>query len=151
MILPKKKCNLFRNKFGFRVNCFVTHSMNLVKFKRCKTTTIIDLVTKCIILMDKHLFLYLFFGYRSTLIKFLKYYLNSNKRAIYIFLENLFNHFIQVFIVQKYRSNKYFHICFLNIDKQYKVDGDEDGTLREVSISFIAPQESKTDVVEVSF
>lgn len=36
------------------------------------------------------------------------------------------------------------------MNKQNKV-GDEDATLREVPISFFAPQESKDDVVEVSF
>lgn len=36
------------------------------------------------------------------------------------------------------------------MDKQYKVD-DEDATLMEVPISLIEPQESKADVVEVSF
>jgi len=37
------------------------------------------------------------------------------------------------------------------MDKQYKVDADEDATLMEVPISFITSQESKVDVIEVSF
>jgi len=36
------------------------------------------------------------------------------------------------------------------MDKQYKVDGDKDASLMEVTISFITSQESKVDVIEVS-
>lgn len=37
------------------------------------------------------------------------------------------------------------------MDKQYKVDGDEDASLMEVPISFIISQESKVDVIDAIF
>ena len=38
----------------------------------------------------------------------------------------------------------------MDMDKQEKV-GDQDATLMEVAISLLEPQQSKVDVVEVSF
>ena len=37
------------------------------------------------------------------------------------------------------------------MDKQYKVDGDEDATLIDIPISFIALKKANTDIVQVRF
>lgn len=37
------------------------------------------------------------------------------------------------------------------MNRQHKVIDDEDVTVIEIPISFITPQESKADVIEVSF